>query len=482
MAATRRGYTKFTRQDFQEYPVWELQHSLTTAEPYQGRIPFEADSQRAFFVRTAFTLADKTKLIGWTMICVPPYDINSLNPTLLTDQGPVDLTKVARQPKQKDVDEAFRRVGKPAAKVFPLKFETDVPVPGGPVNGEMNGFLHQLRYYDDNGWEQRVEFYYQTASDLATALKTFHDTEAARKAALEPSKEEKALLKGAKAGDLAKIASLLSRGVNCNRGGTFEYGGYTRKNVTPLMLAAEAGHVEVVRALLKAGAKVDLADDSNEPRKSGRTALAYACLRKRAAVARLLLDAGANPNHRLSYKHTVFDELCEEGPLQMIRLFLDSGADPNSSCGKSDYFALGRVVGSERLDVMELLLEYKADINGFDADDHETALVKASKLLRLEVVRFLLEHGADVGARTLGQWTALHRAVASASWLNPAYDRGANKQFAKAMQVVKSLVEHGADVNAVTRDGDRPLTLARDCKFPELARYLISQGGRQPCT
>ena len=68
----RKVYTKLKKEDFAEFPVWELQGSLTTAEPYKGKIPFKADPTRAFFVRTAFTLADRTKMTGWTMICVPP--------------------------------------------------------------------------------------------------------------------------------------------------------------------------------------------------------------------------------------------------------------------------------------------------------------------------------------------------------------------------------------------------------------------------
>jgi hypothetical protein len=104
----RKGYTKFTKEDFQEFPVWELQGCLTTAEPYNGKIPFKEDPSHAFFIRTTFTLADKTKMTGWTMVCVPPYELNGLNPTILTALGPVDLTKLAKQPKERDVQQALR--------------------------------------------------------------------------------------------------------------------------------------------------------------------------------------------------------------------------------------------------------------------------------------------------------------------------------------------------------------------------------------
>ena len=406
------------------------------------------------------------------MVSVPPYQIYSLNPTVLTDKGPIDLTRLSMLPKQSDVETAFSRIGKTAGRIFPLRFETDIPVPKGPATGEMKGFLHRINYQDDNGWQQHIDYFYQTASELEAAIKSFNDKEAARKAALEPSREEEALLKAVKTQDAAEVRLSLAKGVNLNRGGTFDYEGYTRKNVTPLMLAAETGNLELLEILLKAGAEVGLADDSNEPRKSGRTALAYA-YKKHYAATRLLLEAGANPNHRLSFGHTLFDEICYDGKIEMIQLLLSFGADPNSSCGKSDYFALERATSADRLNVVKVLLKNKADINSGDTGGW-TALMKASQLLRLKIVQLLLENGAAVTSKTISNVTALHQAVTSAARLDPRYDSDAAERFLVAMQIIKALVAKGADVNAMTKYGDSPLSLAKDCKFPELAKYLNS--------
>lgn len=473
----RKGYTKLTTEDFAEYPVWELQGSLTTAEPYKGKMPFKADRFRAFFVRTAFTLADKTKMIGWTMICVPPYELHSLSPTILTGVGPVDLTKLAKQPKRKDIEQACSRIGRRVAEIFPLEFQTDVPIPEGPARESMTGFLHRFQYEDDNGWRQHLDIVYQTAEEVDAAIKQFQEKEAARKAALKPSADEEALMKAAKAGHVTKLKSLLSKGVNFNRGGIFEAEGYTRKSVTALMLAAEAGQEAAVRALLEAGAGIQQADDSNEPRRSKSTALAYACRAGQTQVARLLLEAGANPNHRLSYGHTILDESCYEAPLELIRLLLARGADPNASCGKSDYFALRRAVSSNRLDVVQLLLENGADVNGVD-DDGETPLIYASRALRLEIVRLLLEKGASVASQTQGKLTALHRVVISLSDIGPELDAAATETFGRGMKIVRLLLENGADLNAVSKYGDTPRSLAKDCKFPELSTLLNKAAGK----
>jgi hypothetical protein len=36
----------------------------------------------------------------------------------------------------------------------------------------------------------------------------------------------------------------------------------------------------------------------------------------------------------------------------------------------------------------------------------------------------------------------------------------------------------GAAVNAITRDGDTPLSLSKESRFPELAAYLLSKGAK----
>jgi len=473
----RKGYTKFTLQDFEAYPIWELQSSLTTAEPYQGRIPFKPDKARAYFVKTSFTLADKTAMTGWTMICVPPYEVIGLNPTILTDSGPVDLTKLAAQPKDEDVESVYSRLGKNSKQVFPLNFQTAVSVPKGPAAGNLKGFIHRLAYRDENGWSQHQDFCYTTAVELETSIKKYQQEEAAKKAALEPSKEEKALFQAARIGDAKTVSAFVAKGVSLNRGGVVEEGGYTRKKVTPLMIAAEGGHAETVQLLLKAGADIHLVEETNEPRQGNRTALACACRKNQLGTARLLLEADADVNHKLSFGHTILDEACNSANSRLIKLLLESGAHPNASCGRADYFALERAVSADRLDVVKLLLDFKADINGTD-DDEETPLIQASRLLRLDIVNLLLARGADVGRKTRAKLTALHRVVVSASDLDPEYDDDAKERFSKAMKIVSALVEHGADVNAKTSDGEKPLALAKECRFPQLASYLKRKGAK----
>ena len=75
-------------------------------------------------------------------------------------------------------------------------------------------------------------------------------------------------------------------------------------------------------------------------------------------------------------------------------------------------------------------------------------------------VRFLLDRGADLNAKTNFGSSALMAA-----------------SFAGHDSTVRLLLSHGADVNA-DRDGDTPLTYARDRHHPEIVALLRQAGAR----
>ena len=101
--------------------------------------------------------------------------------------------------------------------------------------------------------------------------------------------------------------------------------------------------------MLEAGADVGLAAETNEPRQSGKTALAYACFAGQVESARLLLGAGADPNHKLSFGQTVFDEVCVRNSMEMIQLLLASVANPDT--------AVAGAAEANRLDVLQAVVQ-----------------------------------------------------------------------------------------------------------------------------
>ena len=466
----RKGTTKLTKEDFMEFPIWEIQGSFTTVEPYLGKIPFRANKARAYLVRTIFTLADGSKLTGHTLVGIPPYRPEILSPTVLTDGKPVDLSHLAKNPTEQDIESAFVRIGKTISEIFPLKFETDVPVPKGPVSGSMNGFWFSLYFKDDQGWTQRLLLEYRTAAELSEKIAQFRTGEANRKKALEPTADEKALLAAAKSGDLGKASRLIKKGVNVNCGGKFKFPPYyLREKVTPLMLAAEEGHIALIQLFLASGAELEQTQESNEPGLSGRTALACACMADQPESAQVLLKAGANPNHRLSRQNTLFDWVCGKASIKMIKLLLRFGADPNVSCGKADNHALETAISRGRTEVVTLLLDHKADPNCGDADN-ETALMVAAGARNVEVVQALLTRGADVTSRTGSGYTALHRVVWSLSRL----ESDSARERAAGLRIIKILLEHGADVHAANTFEETPMGRAKTCKNAKLGQALVA--------
>lgn len=92
---------------------------------------------------------------------------------------------------------------------------------------------------------------------------------------------------------------------------------------TALMLAAFNGHTGVVSALLESGAKIDTQDQT------GRSALMYASSGANDATVALLVKRGAGVNLTDKEEHwTPLMFAAAEGHIGVARILLDAGADP----------------------------------------------------------------------------------------------------------------------------------------------------------
>jgi ankyrin repeat protein len=95
---------------------------------------------------------------------------------------------------------------------------------------------------------------------------------------------------------------------------------------TALGLAVFFGHPETVKALLDAGADVNLA--SRESMKV--TPLASASAAGQLEIARSLIARGANVNARAAGDFTALHESAASGRMEFAKLLLDHGADVNA--------------------------------------------------------------------------------------------------------------------------------------------------------
>ncbi|MGI9303852.1 MAG: ankyrin repeat domain-containing protein [Gammaproteobacteria bacterium] len=209
---------------------------------------------------------------------------------------------------------------------------------------------------------------------------------------------------------------------------------------TSLMGTSQRGPMWKARMLIEAGADPNI----SEPRR-GLTALSIAVQEENFELVRLLLEAGADPNHVI-LSRTIFDRIVSNFGPDVVRLFLDNGADPNKP--SKDIPPLVSAYENPQ-DVMSLLLEA-----GVEFGKNEV-LHRAITRRDLEAVVLMLSLGADVNNIGVYGLTPLH----GAAWDN-------------APAIAQTLVAYGADTTLKDDKGRTPLDVAREKNAHEVLKVL----------
>jgi ankyrin repeat protein len=170
------------------------------------------------------------------------------------------------------------------------------------------------------------------------------------------------------------------------------------------------------------------------------------------AAAGDLLARGADPNGPGGEQWTSLSIACARGDAELARVLLDAGAEPNDN---DSLYHSAEPAGDA---CMRLLLERGARVPGTNALWH------ALDYERLERVRMLLEHGGDPNESPW--WPALHHAVG----------RGRSVPF------IHLLAEHGADPAQVDRHGRTAFQHAVRRGRDDLAEALLSIGSPHALT
>lgn len=233
---------------------------------------------------------------------------------------------------------------------------------------------------------------------------------------------------------------------------------------TALMQSAYAGTLEIMEALIEAGADVKASNRRkatalhwaiSDPMKAkllllhgadvdartvdGRTALHAATMQPSGArVVKLLLEVGADVDARTMTGNTPLFGAAAAG-LDNTLLLLDHGADPNipSQNGATPLMA------ARTAEVVWLLVAKGAHINA-RSKRGETALAAAAGRGDDDSVKLLLSKGAEVNAADYRGYTPLMHAA--------QYDRD-------ALDVVRLLLAYGANAN-VTAEGQTAASIA----------------------
>lgn len=129
----------------------------------------------------------------------------------------------------------------------------------------------------------------------------------------------------AQGGDMTRVRQLLADGRSPNA--------FDEISKTPLHYAAESGHIDIMRVLLEAGADVN----AHEEARIGNTPLREVAAECSLAVARFLVDSGADPRipgwMQLTALHMAERRKDQEGQrvYALLRSVADRFRDPSSA-------------------------------------------------------------------------------------------------------------------------------------------------------
>jgi len=173
-------------------------------------------------------------------------------------------------------------------------------------------------------------------------------------------------------------------------------------------------------------------------------------------TVQLLLDYGANPDHRTVEGETVLMYACLNGRLDIVKLLLKKGAKVNATNSKNETALLYACSGHEKPAIVKLLLENDADPDIKSSDDN-SALYTSVDLNHLDVTKLLLKYGANPNI-TFEDESVLFHAIPNT-------------------EIVKMLLKAGSDPNIKSSEhGNTPLIFATINTNVEIAELLIHFG------
>lgn len=274
----------------------------------------------------------------------------------------------------------------------------------------------------------------------------------------ETVQAEPPIVSAAKAGDVAKIQTLLASGAKADTRdsygvtplmGAAAYGhleavklllankadanAFSNGGYGPLQYASRTGHLDIVKLLVESKANVN-AESKEAP---GETPLYNASRGGHPDIAVYLLDRGATVNVAdKEFKSPLFWAASKQKP-EVVRLLLQRGADGTDALLRAAMLNDGAAV--------KALLAGGVSINAQNAQG-ETALIEATRADQLEMIALLLAGSANPNLAIRGE----------ANMTTPLMEAAYNCS-AKAARL---LLDHGADRNARNPSGDTAYDLA----------------------
>jgi ankyrin repeat protein len=153
------------------------------------------------------------------------------------------------------------------------------------------------------------------------------------------------LIKNIVLGDLGGVKRAIKAGADVN---------IRIRDLTPLMIAAGQGKLEIVNALLENNADANLVGDN------GKTALTISLRRNHLKVAELLLQKNADINAKDDKGVTALMWAVYEGRVDAVKFIIDNKADVNLA-NKNDKSALRYAKERNNKEIIKLLTDAGAE-------------------------------------------------------------------------------------------------------------------------
>jgi ankyrin repeat protein len=277
------------------------------------------------------------------------------------------------------------------------------------------------------------------------------------------------------AGAAGVIKALASAGANV--------GAPTTTGATPLMLAAAAGQLDAVNALLDLHADPNATETAHQ-----ETALMFAAALDRADVAAALLKHGASvstlsgivdlseltaPEDTL--QREIRDKQNEESakrtgapppPVQADPMAFQGPTSRTGVAGVTRPYSFNELIGKQggltalhfaarqgALKTAQALVASGADVNAVSPADGTTPLVIAAINGQFDLAAFLVEHGADPNLTSQSGMSALYAAL-NVEWAPRMFypqPRAQLQQKLSYVDFMKVLLDNGADPNVRVR-------------------------------
>lgn len=230
-------------------------------------------------------------------------------------------------------------------------------------------------------------------------------------------------------------------------------------DLTALITAASAGHLDIAKILLKAGADVNAND------KDGITALMEASIMGHDKIVNALIEAGAEVDYKSNSGVTALWLAAGENKVNVMKTLLKSHAD--ASVTRSDGItALMTASVAGHVDATRLLLEDDANPLAVDADGL-TALMNASEKGATDVMKVLIESATAAGS------DSTYVDMMSTTGFNALIIGSAHGHT----DAVKYLInEAGADVNLVHENKVTALMYAAASGHVDTMKVLLEDG------